>query len=420
VLRSTDTPGTPGADGAVRTRRGGDTVLLVGALATASFLQWTGSSAVLPLLPVYLVRRGTSAGTVGLVIGAFFVGGFLAQYLAGRLADRIGYRPVLLLGLVGYAIASAGFLLDVGSAGYAGLRAGQGAAAGAAQVAGLALVASRVARDRRGRAFSVLYGAQLGGMAAGPVFGGLVGLNGMAMLFVAAAGGALVACVPVLLMRLSGRDDVVPHGVEPTEPDPTEPDPDAGRLTWTGVLGRALVGVLLAAGFEGLMTGVYEACWSMLLDLRHAATWQIGASWTLFAIPFVVVSPLAGWLADHRDRRTLVIVASATSIGFCVAYPFLPSPSWLLGLGVFEAIGVAAAMPAAQSLLADAAPADAAGRAQGLFASVTTACVAVTALVAGGLFGIAPWLPFVTAGVVGTGLVAALPVVWRGVPGRVH
>jgi DHA1 family multidrug resistance protein-like MFS transporter len=409
----------PRGGGAAGARSG--TTLLVTALASASFLQWTGSSAVLPLLPVHLSRRGSSDAVIGAVIGAFFVGGFAAQYLAGRFADRIGHRPVLLLGLVGYALASAGFLLQVGAGGYVGLRAVQGAAAGASQVAGLALVVRAVPRGWRGRAFSIVYGAELAGMAAGPVLGSLAGLDRMTWLFGVAAIGALLACGPVLALRAAGRPvtaDAHPDA-DPADPaDPADADGD-GRLRWSGVQGRMLVGVLLASAFGGLMTGVYEACWSLLMDARHATTWQIGASWTLFAIPFVVVSPVAGWLADHRDRRVLVIASSVASVGFCVAYPFLPGPAWLLGLGMFEAVGVAVAMPAAQSLLADAAPAAAAGRAQGLFASVQTASVAGSALVAGGLFGLTPWLPFVTGGTVGAALLATLPAAWRGVPGRV-
>jgi MFS family permease len=386
------------------------TWLLVGSLTAATFLQWAGSSAVLPLLPVYLSRRGTPAATIGVVVSAFFVGGFLAQYVAGRYADRIGYRPVLLTGLIGYGIASAGFLLDVGGWGYAGLRAGQGAAAGAAQVAAFALVARCVPRPVRGRAFSAVLGGELAGVAVGPVAGAWLGIPGMGTLFAAAAVVALLACVPVLVLRPAVLEE---HAVEPGTPG-AGPAP----LAWRGTRGRMLIGVLLASALGGLMTGVYEACWSLLLDARGATTWQLGASWTLFAIPFVVVSPLAGWLADHRDRRRLVIVTSMSSLAFCMAYGFITAPWWLLGLGSFEAVGVAMTMPAAQSLLADAVPAGASGRAQGLFASVNTAAVAVAALVAGGLFGVEPWLPFVTCGGLGAALVVVVAFAWRGVPGR--
>ncbi|WP_088316589.1 MFS transporter [Kineosporia sp. R_H_3] len=380
---------------------------VVAALATASFLQWTGAAAVLPLLPLFLKDRGSSEGLIGAVMAAYFVGAFVAQYLAGRLSDRIGHRTVLLVGLVGYAVASFGFLLDVSGPGYLVLRGLQGAFAGGAQVAMLALVARSVRVDLRGRAFAAVYGGELAGVAIGPILGTAVGLRNMAELFVVSSLGALLAGVPVLLARLR------PTGAAEAA------DAAAARLDWTGWRGRVLVGVLVAAVVGGVLTGVYDATWTLLLDHRGAVEWQIGLSWTLWAIPFVVVTPLAGWLADHHDRRVLVIGAIGSSIFFAALYPFISSLPWLIGLGALESVGVAMAMPAAQSLLAQAAPEAGAGRAMGLFASIQTAAIAASAAVSGALFAIAPWVPFVAVAVVSALLAAALPVVWRGVQGRV-
>ncbi len=389
------------------TARASSPTVVVVALAAASFLQWTGAAAVLPLLPLFLRERGSSDALIGAVMSAYFVGAFVAQYVAGRLGDRIGHRTVLLTGLVGYAVASCGFLLDVAGPGYLVLRAGQGAMAGAAQVAMLALVARAVRADLRGRAFAAVYGGELAGVAVGPIVGTVVGLANMAELFVVSSVGALLAGVPVLLARLR------PVAAAPAAAE-------RAGLDWTGWRGRALVGVLVAAVVGGILTGVYDAVWTLLLDHRGALEWQIGLSWTLWAVPFVVVTPLAGWLADHYDRRVLVVGAIVSSVVLGVVYPFIESLPWLIGLGAIESIGVAMAMPAAQSLLAQAAPEAAAGRAMGLFASIQTAAVAASAGVSGGFFAIAPWVPFVAVAAVSVVLTAALPVVWRGVPGRVR
>src|SRR5690242_4258218 len=88
--------------------------LVVAALAATSLLQWLGASAVLPLLPLYLEAHGAPAAQVGIVMAAYFVGAVAAQYAAGRAGDLVGHRRVLLAGLVGYAVASAAFLLPLG------------------------------------------------------------------------------------------------------------------------------------------------------------------------------------------------------------------------------------------------------------------------------------------------------------------
>ncbi len=381
---------------------------LIGALAVATFLQWIGSSAVLPLLPLFLRRQGSSDGMVGAVMAAFFAAGVAAQLVAGRVGDRIGHRTVLLFGLVGYAVASAGFLLGLGGIGYVVLRAGQGASAGAAQVAMLALVTRAVPAHVRGRAVSAVYGSELAGIAIGPMLGSWFGVGRMGQLFVIASAASLLAGIPVLLSRLLTAQPAGPAS------SPAVRLPRAGRPA------RVLAGVVIAAVVGGLLTGVYESCWTLLLDGRGATQWQVGLSWTLFAIPYVLVAPLAGWAADHHDRRWIVVAAMLVSIGFAVGYPWVGDVRWLVGLGAVESIGVAFAYPAAQSLLAEAAPAGAIGRAQGLFASVQTAAIAVSALASGGLFSAGPWVPFTVGGGISLALTASLPWIWRGLPGRVR
>jgi len=347
------------------------------------------------------------------VMASFFATGVVAQLTGGRLGDRIGHRPVLLAGLIGYAVASCGFLLDVDGWGYLVLRSAQGAAAGAAQVACLALVARTIAPDLRGRAYGVISGAELGGVAVGPLLGTAVGIAHMGSLFVVAAAAAALAAIPVFAVRISGPRSSA------------EGDPGAGprtpaRLPRSGSPGRALAGVLVVAGVGGVLAGLYEACWSLLMHARGATEADVGLSWTLFALPFAIVAPLAGWVADRRDRRVLVLLGLALGAGFAGLYPFLPSVEWLIGLGAAESLCFVFAVPAAQSLLTEQVPSAIAGRAQGAFVAVQTSAIALSATVCGAAFAVVDWLPFVGAMV--TALAFLLPVLWlwRDLPGRVR
>jgi DHA1 family multidrug resistance protein-like MFS transporter len=186
------------------------------------------------------------------------------------------------------------------------------------------------------------------------------------------------------------------------------------------VVTRGLVGVILVGVAGGVIAGAYESCWSLLMTSRGAKVWQIGLSWTLFAVPFAAVSPLAGRLVDRFDRRVLAIGATIASAGFAVTYPFLPAPAYLIALGSLESIGVAIAFPAAQSLLSETATTETLGRAQGLFTTAETASIAVAAAASGYLFSQARWLPFVTAAAVATLLAASMPALWRDVAGHAN
>ena len=301
------------------------------------------------MLPVFVRRLGGSDVDAGVVMASFFAAQVLLQYPTGRLADRIGRRPVLIAGLLLFGAASVGFLAPITPADAVLLRALQGAGAGAAGVASLAMISGSVALERRGRAFAAVYGGEIAGLAIGPLVGSVIGAGSMWIVFLGSAVLSIVASVAA--MRIT--------------------NPDRGRVGREGtswarardrlVVGRAAAGALLAGSSLGLTTGVYEICWTLLLVSKGASGLEIGISWTLFAVPFVAVSKPSGWLADHVDRRVLVVGGIGSSALLCASYPFIPSVPVLVVLGATEAMSFAAALPAMQSLLTQGAD-PAAGR----------------------------------------------------------
>ena len=384
---------------------------LVRTLSLTVFLQWMGATAIVPMLPVYIRRLGGSDALAGVVMASFFAAGLLSQYPMGRLADRIGRRPVLVAGLLIYGVASIAFLLPIGAPVAIALRSMQGVGAGAATVAALALVSGAVPLERRGRSFAALYAGEFGGMAIGPLVGSVVGVRDMGAMFLVA--GLLAFAASILALRLSE-----PGADAERRRERTREDGSMAPLLRVRI-GRPAAGALICAGALGLASGVYDICWTLLLLARGASGLEIGISWTLFAVPFVAATKPSGWLADHMDRRALVIGGIGFSTVLCASYPFIHSVTALILLGGSEAMGFAAAMPAVQSLLTDGSSAEEVGRVQGLFATSQTALTAVSAAAAGAAFALASWLPFVSvAAVVAVGLVVAA-LVWRTVPGRV-
>src|SRR5258707_15182384 len=64
-----------------------------------NFLISIGVWFFLPLLPIYLGRRGGSAALVGAVFAAGLLANAAIRYPAGWAADRFGTRPVMLLSI---------------------------------------------------------------------------------------------------------------------------------------------------------------------------------------------------------------------------------------------------------------------------------------------------------------------------------
>jgi len=72
------------------------------------FIDLFGFSLILPLLPYYAETYGASPFIVGLLVASYAAAQLIGAPLLGRLSDRIGRRPVLLLSVVGTFV---GFLL---------------------------------------------------------------------------------------------------------------------------------------------------------------------------------------------------------------------------------------------------------------------------------------------------------------------
>lgn len=88
-------------------------VLILGALSAFAPMS---IDMYLPSLPALAAEFGASTATTQLTLSAFFIGLALGQALYGPLADRFGRKPPLYVGLVLYAVATAGCAL-AGSAG---------------------------------------------------------------------------------------------------------------------------------------------------------------------------------------------------------------------------------------------------------------------------------------------------------------
>jgi DHA1 family tetracycline resistance protein-like MFS transporter len=72
------------------------------------FIDLVGFGIVIPVLPLYAAEEGASEIVIGILLGIFSGMQFIFAPILGKLSDRVGRRPVLLLSLVGTAI---GFLI---------------------------------------------------------------------------------------------------------------------------------------------------------------------------------------------------------------------------------------------------------------------------------------------------------------------
>jgi MFS family permease len=328
------------------------------ALTSVSVLRMLGMFMILPVFALYAgqLPGGASALQIGLAIGLFGLVQALLQIPFGIASDRYGRRPVVVIGVLLFAVGSfvAGHSqsihwIMVG-------RALQGAGAVSAAVAAWLSDATRI--EVRTQAMAI-HGAGVGisfvlALVLGPLLGGWIGVDGI---FVVTGALALLS-VPLLMFAV--RDDARPH----TRLDATT-SVDAG--SW---LDRRLLplngGVLL---LNAMLTALFAATPFAIVDtlaLPSVAHWK-------FYLPVLIVAllpvfPLLRVSRMPHRRRPLFVGAVLLLGGSLTLAAFAHSTAAGLIIGVllfFVAFSyLQASMPAIVSRLA---PAHSRGAAMGVF-----------------------------------------------------
>jgi multidrug resistance protein len=135
------------------------------------FVDLVGFAIVLPLLPSYGAKYGASDAAIGALVASYSLMQLLFAPWWGRLSDRIGRRPVLLIGLVGSA---ASYLLFGFAGSFLVLLISRVVAGGCGSIVNVAqaTLADVTSREHRARAMGLI-GAAFGvAFIIGPALGG--------------------------------------------------------------------------------------------------------------------------------------------------------------------------------------------------------------------------------------------------------
>lgn len=144
----------------------------MGVLMTTAGVDMLGGAMVFPLLPFYALRFHASETLIGWMFATFWAAQLASAPLWGRVSDRYGRRPALLIGL---AASAAGFLVFAFATNIWMLflsRLVQGAGGGTTGVAH-AYVGDAIEKKDRAKALGWLSAATSVGIMFGPVLGSL-------------------------------------------------------------------------------------------------------------------------------------------------------------------------------------------------------------------------------------------------------
>lgn len=139
------------------------------------FVDLLGFGIVIPFLPMFARKMGVGAVGIGMVLSTYSLMQLICAPVLGRISDRIGRRPIIMIGLAGSSI---GYLMYGFAGSFATLllsRAIHGACAATISTA-QAYVADTTTGEDRAKGMGLI-GAAFGlGFVLGPAIGGLLGL----------------------------------------------------------------------------------------------------------------------------------------------------------------------------------------------------------------------------------------------------
>jgi len=142
-------------------------------LCLSSFLFFSSFNMIIPELPAYLTSLG-GADYKGLIIALFTLSAGLSRPFSGKLADKIGRIPVMMVGATVCFVVGLLYPVLTFVSGFLFLRFAHGFSTGFTPTGASAYVADIVPFQKRGEAMGIhsLFGSL--GMAAGPAVGGLI------------------------------------------------------------------------------------------------------------------------------------------------------------------------------------------------------------------------------------------------------
>jgi DHA1 family tetracycline resistance protein-like MFS transporter len=371
------------------------------------FVDLLGFGIVIPFLPMFAARLGVSAFGIGWILAIYSLAQLVFAPLLGRISDRIGRRPILMIGLLG---SSASYLIYGFAGSFATLllsRAIHGACAATVPTA-QAYIADTTAGEERARGMGLI-GAAFGlGFVLGPAIGGLLGRATLKVpVFFACAltfGNLLFA-----MKRL---------------PEPHPPEPGAGidpaalmepLLSLPGRLARHHLARLFAIAFLLTFTlAALEATFTLMVPALYG--YGPGALGLLLGFAGLAQAMTQGWLLGKivgklGEARLIVAGLASLAIGM---FPMgmVANLDTLLVLLALVSVGYGLASPSVASLISRRTGQDRQGEVLGVNQSAMSMARIFGPIAGGAIYGMmGPAAPYVAGSMVAiAALIVALAI----------
>jgi DHA1 family multidrug resistance protein-like MFS transporter len=307
-----------------------------------------GYGMVMPIMPFYIEKLGAGGTELGWLMSTYSLMQLICAPIWGILSDRYGRKPILSIGVLGYAVTLFMFGLAKTFVMLFIARSLSGILSSATMPTAMAYIGDNTPQKEKSRGMGQL-GAAVGvGVIIGPLAGGLLSTDSLSMPFFVGSGLAFLALLLVIFL-LPESKTAIPLTVEPPQSNgqlpldqPVPAESGSARPRTRDIYLRVLLspaGILLLlifimsfgmTNFQG-MIGLY------VVDKFAFNTRQVGAIWMVMGIVLILVQGgLTGPLSKKLGELTLIRIGLlGGAVGFVLVALAVDYVTTLLALGFF-------------------------------------------------------------------------------------
>jgi DHA1 family multidrug resistance protein-like MFS transporter len=267
-----------------------------------------GFGLIIPVFPVIVQAAGLAEYHLGLMLALYSAASFLTSPLWGAWSDRIGRKPIIMTGLIGF---SASFFLfgissDLPWIMYTSRILG-GLFSGAATACSIAYIADITTEENRTKGMG-LAGMSIGlGFIFGPAIGGLLSYFGHMAPFFAASILSLAAAAFAYFK------------LQESLPEPKRAAADEPKISrWTAFQGSLKYLYVISFVVSFSLAGLESTFQFFEIEVIHVTTYEIGI---MFAVSGIVGAVMQGvvvrkFVKNGEESRFIQIGLIISSLGF--------------------------------------------------------------------------------------------------------
>jgi len=304
-----------------------------------------GFGLVMPIIPFYMEQLGAGGAELGLLVASYAIMRLIFGPIWGSLSDRIGRKPILAVGVLGYGITMVGFGLATQLWMMFAARIFSGILSSATSPTAMAYISDSTSKEERGGGMGMMGAAAGLGTILGPALGGILADYSLSLPFFAASGLSLLSLILILVFL---PESLKKSGQEDQEDEQPVLDP---RALWNALFSP--VGPLLMKAFisTGGMMIFYGVLGLYALERFGFGTNQVGVIFTVLGLMTALGQGLLVGPLTKRFGDSSVIKAGflLSGISLLTVIPADTFPLMLLTIGLFSLCNAVLA-PAISSL----------------------------------------------------------------------